>query len=137
MMKWTLPVVVVAAGIARSTPAPAEAPLLVYMTGEALTKDCRAFLAVRRNGAATGPQQLWDAGECYGFVEGVIDHFGVMNSLGAQPIDNIGRFCLTAAINVNDATEVVARYTDEHPEERSMAGYFLVRRALAQKFPCP
>lgn len=113
------------------------ASVLVYMSGEALTKNCRAFMEVRRTGAVQATQQSWDAGECYGFVVGVIDHFGVMASIGAPQIENIGRFCLAEDVNANDAVEVVARYVDDHPEKRSLGAYFLTRQALAEKFPCP
>lgn len=121
----------IVAGVAKA------APVLLYMTGEALTKDCRAFMEVRRTGVAKFSEQSWGAGECYGFVVGVIDHFGVMASLGAPPVENIGRFCLSEEVNANDAVEVVARYLDERPEKRSLGAYFLVRQALAEKFPCP
>jgi hypothetical protein len=110
---------------------------LVYMTGETLTQDCRAFLEFRRSGGnITTAQQAWNASQCYGFVVGILDHFGVMKALAAPPLDNLGSFCIADSVNAHDVTEVVARYLDQHPEKRNVGGYFLTRQALAEKFPC-
>ncbi|WP_147377680.1 Rap1a/Tai family immunity protein [Mesorhizobium waimense] len=81
-------------------------------------------------------RQAWDAAECYGFVVGVLDHFGIMNSIGVSEVENIGPFCLTDSVNANDVTEVVARFLDQHPEKRHLAGYLLTRQALTDGYPC-
>lgn len=48
-------------------------PLFLYMTGEDLTRHCRGFLTLARDGKTSSPQVAVDSGQCMGFVLGVTD----------------------------------------------------------------
>lgn len=114
-----------------------RATFAVYMSGQELTTDCRVFLKLRQSGGLASMTDAFNAGECYGFVVGILDKSNadfnttVVSHEGVTP-----SFCPGDTVNANDATEVVARYTDEHPENRSLAGYFLAAQALAKAYPC-
>lgn len=122
--------------VSLSSHASGAASVPLYVAGTDLTNQCRAFLQVRRSGNAQSSQQAWDAAQCYGYVTGIIDHFQVMEALDALPVDTGDRFCIADSVSALDATEVVANYLDANPEKRSLGGYFLVRAALSQKYPC-
>src|SRR3974377_1969507 len=102
----------------------------IYMTGEELTKECRAFLHARRTGRWTA-QQGFDVARCYGFVVGVLD------ALREEQIFELWNVCLPTNANANDLAETVALFLDQNPGTRNEAGYALVMRALAHSFPCP
>ncbi|WP_245468626.1 MULTISPECIES: Rap1a/Tai family immunity protein [unclassified Mesorhizobium] len=108
-----------------------------YVTGEQLNDACRIYLSVRRNnGQANSTQEAWSAGMCYGYVVGVMDLYsGLKVSYNAISGDPQPAFC-TGMINGLSAAEAVALYLDQHPEERSEVGFYLVRKILAEKFPC-
>ncbi|WP_366932471.1 Rap1a/Tai family immunity protein [Mesorhizobium sp.] len=109
----------------------------VYMPGNVLNAQCRAFLEVRRSGNKVETAQVaWNASQCYGYVMGILDHFNVANATAGHQQDQLGSFCIPEGADSKDVTEVVARFLDEHPEKRSIAGYYLVRQALTEKYPC-
>ncbi|MEQ1941485.1 Rap1a/Tai family immunity protein [Mesorhizobium sp. VNQ89] len=110
----------------------------VYTSGEALTKDCRAFLRGRRDGGFSSAADAQDASVCYGFVVGILDKTSVDAKTNiASPGGIPPTFCRGDEVNANDAVEVVARYLDETPERRRFAGYVLVAEALKRAYPCP
>lgn len=107
----------------------------VYMSGELLTKHCRAYLSMRQSSNpdfATSGGQAYSAGTCYAFVVGVQDALGFRGFEG----DYMPPFCIPEGANAHSMAEVVARYLNQHPEKRDKAGYFLTREALAEGFPC-
>lgn len=80
-------------------------------------------------------QQTYEAGICQGFVGGAMDAIsveGLQKSNLALP-----RLCLPFDIDQHSATEIFAKYLNAHPEQRHIAAYTLVRRALSEAFPCP
>jgi hypothetical protein len=106
----------------------------IYMTGEELTSHCRAFLLRIKQGNRATAQQASDSGLCYGFTVGVLDSIsleGLVVSPAGAP-----RMCLPKGFNGNTAAEIVGKFLDAHPEQRALAGYGLVRGALAEAFPC-
>lgn len=105
----------------------------IYMTGETLTSECRSFLSIMKQGGMGTVQQTFESGYCRGYVYGILDVINYEN-LSVSPV--LGRLCLPPGLNANTATEIVAQYVDTHPEQRTNAGYWLVRVALANAFPC-
>jgi hypothetical protein len=107
----------------------------VYTSGSSLTDSCRTYMKMKRNGGVANAQDAYDSGFCKGMVYAVLDanavHFDDIKTTDLFP-----RICITAGVNANDATEVVANYLDAHPEKRSLAAYYLVRQALATAWPC-
>ena len=104
----------------------------IYMTGEQLTHDCRAFLEFRRQGGRASAQQGFDSAMCLAFVEGVHD----AEILGVSPSQLAPAACVPRGSNANSLAEIVANFADQNPALRGSAGYVLVKRALAQSFPC-
>lgn len=104
-----------------------------YMNGEDLTSNCRKFV-LRQNKNMT-VQDLQGSGMCYGFVEGVLDAIS-FDALSISPVPGINRLCIPPGLNANTAAEIVGKFGDAHPELRTLAGYPLVRLALANAFPC-
>lgn len=110
----------------------------IYVTGEQLTRYCRSFLSmVRQENRAAGPQQAHDAGICRGLVEGILDAITLESLQTSKAIDALARVCLPRQLGSGAASEIVANYLEQHPEQRTQAGYVLVRRALSGSFPCP
>jgi Rap1a immunity proteins len=110
--------------------------LNLYMTGEALNDYCREYLLMRRNsGAVDNPTKGQSAGVCYGYVVGLVDEYESLRTPGGISGDNVEPFC-TRGANAHSLTETVAIYLDQHPLQRNRAGYFLVRKILAERFPC-
>lgn len=108
----------------------------IYMSGTDLTDSCRAFLQLRREGSSSG-RAAFDAAKCYGFVVGIMDKTIIdAGTSFATPAGIPATFCTAPSVNANDATEVVARFLDEHPQDRQLGGYFLVVRALGKAYPC-
>ncbi len=104
-----------------------------FIDGTGLTKYCRSYLAQKANGDRQGSvQSAYDAGFCQGVVYSALDARAFLPE-GQAPVMN---FCLPDQINANDAVEVVARFLDTNPALRSQPAYILVRRALAEAYPC-
>ena len=106
------------------------------MSGETLADDCRVYMSNRRNPERQfTTAEDYQAGRCYGFVTGVMDLDSGLNAWHAISADRQTAFC-TAAVDGHAVTATVAIYLDQHPEERNTAAFFLVRKILAEKFPC-
>ena len=113
-----------------------EGQVVSYIDGEALTKSCRDYLVVQRaTGSTSSPSEGYGTGLCYGFVVGLVEATGWRVSDGGHEA-TLGEFCIPEGLNARSVTETVAIWLDAHPEQRSGIGYALVRRALAEKFPC-
>lgn len=108
----------------------------LYTSSENLTKSCRAYLQLARLGKQTNsPQMAFDAGFCQGIVYSAMD----VNSMHSEEIrtsEALPAFCVPDTVNGNDAVEVVANFIDNRPDLRTLAGYTIVRRALAATWPC-
>ena len=106
------------------------------MSGETLADDCRVFMSTRRNPERQfATAEDYQAGRCYGFVTGVMDLDSGLNAWHAISADRQTAFC-TAAVDGHAVTAAVAIYLDQHPEERNNGAFDLVRKILAEKFPC-
>lgn len=129
----------VAALIGSASPSMASSDQVgIYMSGTHLTDNCREFLKFRRLGSIQSAHAAFDAALCYGFVVGILDKTSVDAGTSIVTATGIPRvFCTGESVNANDATEVVARFLDEHPQDRRLGGYFLVIRALSEAYPCP
>jgi hypothetical protein len=98
----------------------------IYASGDALTRNCRGFLAVvRNNNRGTGEEgNRYHA--CYAFVTGILD---------ANSVERTRWFC-PPPLNANILVEVVASYVDRTPEERELPAFALVKKALERTYPC-
>jgi hypothetical protein len=136
VLRWVFAIaLVMAIPSARAAQTAASDDELIRSTSlEKLTTYCQAFLQmVRQNNRVVGAQQGYDAGLCYGFVTSMLD---VINIDELSLPSKIGvRLCVPFGIDSSTATEIVAKFLDEHPELRSQAGYPLVLRAFANTFP--
>jgi hypothetical protein len=106
-----------------------------YQSGDDLTRDCRKYLAARRDGGTFKPSDGLSVGSCYSYIVGILD----MSSLEKVGIGGLGsrRICIQDVGNAHNIAESVAMWADEHPEGRSGPAYQLVVNALAERFPCP
>jgi hypothetical protein len=99
---------------------------LSFMTGEVLNEYCEQVLLVTHQQNANQTE----AGACYGYVLGVYD--ALSNAGLAKAI------CLPKeGAAEKTVVEVVARYLDEHPDQRQYSGQSLVHNALIYGYPCP
>lgn len=123
---------------AGSTPACADKNqmIVMYMSGDQLTKTCREYLVLARNSYKGVGQTLFDAGTCQGYVMAVLDTMWMYPEIVEQGEFGIPPSCVPRELKTGAATEIVAQYVDRRPEERDATGYVLVRRALAHAFPC-
>ncbi|MBX4919991.1 hypothetical protein HJA76_09750 [Rhizobium bangladeshense] len=108
----------------------------LFATGENITTACRAFRQLAQGGNQTNDAQVaYNAGRCLGQVEMVADFDAIHRSSIAYSV-HFPKFCLPNGTNNGAIAEVVANYADSHPEQRSLAGYALIRRAMAVAWPC-
>jgi Rap1a immunity proteins len=136
-LRWISSVALLAAiSPAAGQTSPKDDEIGIYTTGEMLTSHCRAFLQVVRPNRRTGSvKEGNEARLCYRFVTDVlytISREGMSESRIAA-----ARICLPNNLDANTAAEIVGRFADLHPEFRTESGYSLVRKALADAFPCP
>ena len=106
----------------------------IYMSGDVLRSICQSYMQVQKNDNKGTTQEQGERFECYGFVVGSLDaitHEEAQTSRSATP-----RICLPPGTNAKTVTEVVATYTDTHPEKRQTSGYLLLRMAIAEAWPC-
>jgi len=73
------------------------------------------------NEACTAPVQSFGAGLCIGYVAGVVDS---------------GDSCVPGHISLGAIRERVREYLESYPRQHKYTAESLVRRALAQAFPC-
>jgi hypothetical protein len=104
-----------------------------FDSGTRLNATCGSFLATKRQGYRGTTQQAYESGICQGFVVGVLDVTGIEELRGDE---RFTRLCLPSRLDQNAATEIVATYLEQHPEQRHLSGYEIVRMALAQSFRC-
>lgn len=133
-MKVSILLTVLSSALAGPAYAQADDLVRVYVTGEKLTANCRAYLATVRAGSRATAQQAFDAGNCWGFVAGVLeaaDFEGMTSTASDAP-----KFCLPNNVNTNILVEIVAQYGDQNPSSQRMPGYYLTRLALSESFPC-
>ena len=60
-----------------------------------------------------------------GYIEGVIDALGGI------------LICPTSEMNARQASDIVTKYLEKHPENRHLSGDLLIVRAIQEVFPCP
>ena len=70
-------------------------------------------------------------GLCGGFVVGITD--AMMGSGGGI---SGRRACIPLSVLVEQITDVVKRYLEQHPEQRHYSAASLVAQALSETFPC-
>ena len=98
----------------------AAAASAYFFEANKLVSDMREFEKAERN----DPQTKYDASAGYvGFVVGV--HDVISRSL-----------CPSSNVTVRQATTVVAKYLNEHPEQWNRPAHELVTKALRAAFPC-
>jgi hypothetical protein len=66
---------------------------------------------------------------CNGFIAGVGQ--AIQLEAGAK------RICVPSEATVEQATQVVQKYLNDHPESLHLAGALLGKRALTKAWPCP
>jgi Rap1a immunity proteins len=105
----------------------------IFVMGDQLTKWCRAYKRLIAGGRKTAnPQLAYDAAMCQGAVEMASD----TDQINGNNKPGLPAHCEPTDTNGNDMIGVVANYLDAHPEKRTLAGYTLVRMALAEAWPC-
>ena len=91
-------------------------------------------MRVQKNGDKGTAQEQGKRFECYGFVVGRLDdiiHEDAQTSRSTAP-----RICLPPDTTAKIVTKAVANYAIAHPEKQEISGYFLVRMAIAETWPC-
>lgn len=120
-------------------PADAKSPAVpnwTFMTGELLTKVCRTFMQVQRQGGNGTPEQLPELAACEYFVVGVFDTVEAYLKTSGSDAGPL-LFCVPhGAHNDRALVEVVATFLDQNPAYRNNNGVSLVISALSRSFPC-
>jgi hypothetical protein len=70
-------------------------------------------------------------GICLGYVEGMADSIGVMQSISAAAV-----VCFPHDVLASQARDVVIKYLQENPAHRHETGATLVMEALHDAWPC-
>jgi hypothetical protein len=127
-----------------AAPAHAENPIGTggmvgfYMSGENLTKYCRAFLETAQHGNMGTPKEVAEAAYCKGFVLGVVDATALANAiLTAHHQDAlVALICIPSDTKKDILAEIVGNYLNQNPAKRDSTGVNLVRQALFEAYPC-
>ena len=105
----------------------------VFADGNRLLRSCEVLLNTMSNSEISG--NLFDAGFCLGYVQGVHQLNRACNFLlerKKQPI-----FCSPhGKITNNQAVRIITKYLKEHPEQLHEEEIFLVIKAFGIAFPC-
>jgi hypothetical protein len=136
-MKLALAFLVMTAGICHADDH--DSKVGIYVSGDELTTDCRSYMTLTRAGMRTQDSQTaYLAGLCLGYVSIALD-IETRNQYEANNYGRVyqSRFCIPTDANAKAMTEVVANYADQHPEDRNIAGVYLITKAISDKFPCP
>ena len=111
-----------------------EDVVAIHMTGEVLTKNCRAYLMLIRNQNRAGSQIAYDAAHCRGFIIGVVDVINFEKITASR--DHLPAVCLPRPFDIDIVTEIVSNYADRNPAKRTISAYAMARKALAEVYPC-
>ena len=107
----------------------------VLVDGNELFRDCQSY---EDNVTLTADERLvlkelgesrndtFAAGKCLGYVSGIVDSIPVGEGFGLGP---------DPAVRGSQCVDVVFAYLRDHPEQRHLPAYELVRTALTQAFP--
>jgi Rap1a immunity proteins len=106
-----------------------------YTTGEQVLNYCRAFRRLALNNWQGDPADSRFAGICDGMVKMVSDSYEASGA-DIPPTAALPAFCIPDNTNSNALGEQVALWGDQHPEKRSLGGYWFIREALAAAWPC-
>jgi hypothetical protein len=68
---------------------------------------------------------------CISYVVGAVDAFDI-----ATLATGVRLFCAPDNISQGQAADIFARYIEQHPERRHLAGADLVLAAMTDAFPC-
>jgi hypothetical protein len=136
MRNTQLRVVRTAAAFALATlplllPTHAQAKMILTF-GYALSEDCDAFLSAKNANAALTKE----GARCYGYVEGIAEALQVEDE-HALVTKDLPKACIPDEAGIYELVRAVAHFLDDNPKLRiSKTGYFLIRLAFADKFPC-
>lgn len=97
-------------------------------SGNALLRHCTAALS---NDGSTNMTDAFMRGRCFGVMAGILDTVAVYTELIKPPL-----FCPPAEGTIEQATRVVLKYLQDHPEELHNNGVQLSIAAFIKAFPC-
>jgi hypothetical protein len=110
-------------------------------SGNRLQHDCR--LAIDLSGpqksiAIPDPVDWIAVGYCYGRIEGVINTALLWHKSNVDSGHSAnGEPCIpTGVVSTSEATKVVLKYLDDHPEQLHVLGTALILNALKEAYPC-
>lgn len=103
---------------------PTQPAIAGFYSGNELQEKC---------GATAGSRDYYqNTALCFGFVAGVSGTLSMMSGAGkGYP------YCPPQQITLGQATDIVRKYLNEHPEERHLDGITLATVALLNAFKCP
>ena len=90
-----------------------------YMTAAQLLERCESVANV-------------DKAVCLGYVQGAVDTFESVMSLGAWPKN----FCIPQQVTLVQLSKVLVKYLNEHPEDLHYMADNEVHMAFMKAFPC-
>lgn len=106
----------------------------ILKDGNKLYSECQSYakdVVVKEQGGdevmrvqTSAGTDLYPAGACWGYITGIVDT--IPAGEGFDP---------DADVRVSQYIDVVYAYLRDHPEQRHLAAYFLVRTALTDAFP--
>ena len=107
-------------------------------SGNRLQHDCRIALTSQDKGVILEPDEWLSVGYCYGRIEGVINTSLLWHNYnGVSGRTSNGEACAPAdVVTTREATKVVMKYLDGHPEKLHVLATALILYALREAYPC-
>jgi hypothetical protein len=99
--------------------------------GNELLRQCQYYIKLA-DGGAVRTDVHFDAGECSGFVEGVVaSTFFYSNDLKKDE-----KFCVPGTVTYSQSVRVVVKYLKDNPKQLNKSRTGLVWAALKDAYPC-
>jgi uncharacterized transporter YbjL len=99
--------------------------------GNELLKQCEIAVS-NADKDSRGVNNAFDAGYCFGTVNGVVSSMVTMNAY-LLPEE---RVCFPDELKQSQGARIVVKYFQEHPASLHRAGPFLVMAAFQNAYPC-
>ena len=106
--------------------------------GNRLQHDCHIALTVYQDQGTVLKSDEWFAvGYCYGQILDVMNTLGMWHtSNGMSKRTTNGEGCIPDGVTIHQATLIVMKYLDDHPEKLNLSGTGLIMFALRDAYPC-
>jgi hypothetical protein len=107
--------------------------VISHQTAKELRDLCREYI-VMVDGPRTSPENPLNAGQCLGYIQGLVDGFDLAMATLKGPTSL--KVCMPKKATTDEATRVTLKYIGDHPEDLSNTASDVVWRAMISYYPC-